>query len=378
MTKVAYIANIRLPTEKAHGVQIMKTCEGLAHCGLDLTLIVPRRLNSIHADPFEFYGVEPYFSIKRIPCLDLISFNILGSLGFFIESFSFFMFLKPYLKKMNFDVYYTRDQLLADWLSRRDEKPLVYEVHSLPEKKMPKFYKRIWENVSSFVVISQGLKDDLIKQGVHQNSVVIARDAVDLAMFDIKESREACREKLGLDHGEKMLVYTGHLYGWKGADTLADAASLLDSDIHVYFVGGTEDDVKRFKNTYQSDRVHILGWKPQREMPFWQKAADVLILPNSAERRISTHYTSPLKLFEYMVSGRPIVCSDIPSLREVLGGEEAVFFKPDDPASLAQAVKDVFARLPEREKIADSVRLRALKLYGWPARSECIANFIRL
>ncbi|MBI2989753.1 MAG: glycosyltransferase family 4 protein [Candidatus Magasanikbacteria bacterium] len=378
MTKVAYIANIRLPTEKAHGVQIMKTCEGLSECGLDVTLIVPKRLNSIKSDPFEFYGVKDSFSILRLPCLDFVSLCALGPFGFFLESLSFFYFLKRYLKKSGLELYYTRDQFLADWLSRSGEKPVVFEIHSLPEKKTPKLYNRIWRNLSSFVVISQGLKNDLVAQGVNPNSILIARDAVDMTMFDIPEPRDSCREKLGIGKQERMLVYTGHLYGWKGADTLAESASLLPSDIHIYFVGGTQEDIVRFRKAYQSDRLHIVGWRPQREMPFWQKAADILVLPNSAKQRISTHYTSPLKLFEYMVSGRPMICSDIPSLREVLSDEEAVFFKPDDPASLAEAIEQVFKHFAEREKAANTLQLKARSLYGWPARARNIADFIRL
>src|SRR5262249_13241169 len=70
--------------------------------------------------------------------------------------------------------------------------------------------------------------------------------------------------------------------------------------------------------------------------PRWLAAAAVLVLPNSRAEPISARYTSPLKLFEYMAAGRPIVASDLPSLREVLtGGRNAVLVPPDDPGALA-------------------------------------------
>ncbi len=70
--KLIYVANIRLPTEKAYGVQIMKTCEAIARLGIDVRLIIPTRKSIAFAgvNPFEHYGVEKNFTIQRIPTID--------------------------------------------------------------------------------------------------------------------------------------------------------------------------------------------------------------------------------------------------------------------------------------------------------------------
>ena len=81
-TKLLYIANIRLPTEKAHGIQIMKMCEAFAHEGVNVELVVPRRFNVIKEDPFAYYGVGKNFTTTRIPSFDLIAF---GKIGFFVQ-----------------------------------------------------------------------------------------------------------------------------------------------------------------------------------------------------------------------------------------------------------------------------------------------------
>ena len=62
--KIIYLANVRLPTEKAHGIQIVKMCEAFAGLGLEVELVVPNRLNSIQDDIFDYYGVKKNFVLK--------------------------------------------------------------------------------------------------------------------------------------------------------------------------------------------------------------------------------------------------------------------------------------------------------------------------
>src|SRR4051812_2503231 len=76
--KILYLANIRLPTEKAHGLQIMHMCEAFACIGADLTLLVPRRHNTaemaIIRDIYAYYGVNRNFAVQRLSCLDIFRF----------------------------------------------------------------------------------------------------------------------------------------------------------------------------------------------------------------------------------------------------------------------------------------------------------------
>jgi len=102
----------------------------------------------------------------------------------------------------------------------------------------------------------------------------------------------------------------------------------------------------------------------------------VLVLPNSAQEPISREYTSPLKLFEYMAAGRPIVASDLPSLREVLShSHNAWLVPPDDPAALAGALCTV------RDDPALGSRLAAqasadIAAYTWDGRARRLAAWM--
>src|SRR3989338_7774332 len=93
--KIIYLANARIPTEKAHGLQIMKMCEAFSllktenrKSKIEVGLIAPRRFNKIKQSPFKYYDVQPIFKITKLPCLDLTFFGF-GRAGFFIQIFTF-------------------------------------------------------------------------------------------------------------------------------------------------------------------------------------------------------------------------------------------------------------------------------------------------
>ena len=70
--KLIYFANVRIPTKKAHGLQIMKMVEAFALSGLEIELIIPWRFSKTKGDPFDYYQVKRIFKIKKLPSLDLI------------------------------------------------------------------------------------------------------------------------------------------------------------------------------------------------------------------------------------------------------------------------------------------------------------------
>jgi glycosyltransferase involved in cell wall biosynthesis len=116
-------------------------------------------------------------------------------------------------------------------------------------------------------------------------------------------------------------MYTGHLYRGKGVETLVEAAKRLN--INVYCVGGYDKDINRVKQKVgHPDNVTFTGFVDPAEIPVYQTAADILIAPYTEDSR---PWVSPLKLFEYMGAGRPIVASNREVLQEILtDGKNAV------------------------------------------------------
>jgi glycosyltransferase involved in cell wall biosynthesis len=191
-------------------------------------------------------------------------------------------------------------------------------------------------------------------------------------------SKEALRRELNLPLKKKIAMYTGHFYQWKGVEVLVQAASQLDPDIDVYLVGGKEADIQRLKESTARvswAKIKMIPFQPPSLAPKYQQAADVLVVPNIRASDDSSYYTSPLKLFQYMAAGRPIVASDLLSLRTVLNTETAYLVRPDDPQALAQGIRDALS--DDQEAARRSKRAQEeVKQYTWEKRAERILQFL--
>jgi len=367
--RLIYISNARIPTEKAHGIHIMKMCEVFAQMA-EVELVIPTRFNKIKEDPFKYYGIGPNFKIKKLFCFDPIPLDrYLGYSALWLESLSFTLSVFFYLLFRKSDIIYIRDKSLLSLSFFK--KNIIFESHTFPKNFI--FYSPFLKSLKGLVVITQKLKELFVGRGTSPEKILVAPDGVDIEMFDIRISMQEARGKLSLPQNKKIVLYTGHLYQWKGVYVLAEATQYLPEDVEVYLVGGTVEDIHKFKIQNSRYKIHVVGHRPYSEIPLWLKAADVLVLPNSAKEEISKHWTSPLKMFEYMASGRPIVASNLPSIKEILNKENAVLVERDDPQALALGIK----RALEDKSLSDKILKRAfsdVQQYSWQKRAEKILS----
>ncbi|MEK7647093.1 MAG: glycosyltransferase family 4 protein [Patescibacteria group bacterium] len=366
-----YLENMRLPTEKAHGIQIIKMCEAFAQSGVQTVLAVPS-FNKNARDAFSYYGVSEIFTIDNhykapnIKYLNVFSF-ILRTVIFFLS----FLLSKNWKKA---DLVFVRDANLAFLLALCGV-PFVWEVHQ-------DFYScradyAIKKSIATFF-ITRGLKEKFISHGVKdQDKLCVFPDAVGLDRFvSIKDVNEP-RKLVGLPADVPIVLYSGHLYEWKGAHILAEAASLVNSDVLFVFVGGTDKDVAAFREKYgQNPSIKILGHRPYAEMLKYEQSANILVIPNSTRFEISKSYTSPLKLFSSMASNIPIIASDLPSLREIVDDKMVFFVPPDNAERLAQMI-DYVIQHPAEAKVKSAAAFNEAKKYTWDARARGMLEVIK-
>jgi len=374
--KLIYITNNRIPTERAYGYQICKMCEEFGSLIGEVELWTAKRKNEIGKSVFEYYGIKKNFLIKEIKSFDFLKLDkYIGRISFLLHSISFLIFL--FFQKVDRNsIIYSRNVEIAFLFSLKKYK-VIYEAHSWPESKTW-LYNYLLKRLYKIIVISWGLEKLCLDQGLGKEKILVAPDGVDLKEFDIQISKEEARKKLDLPLDKKLILYSGHLYEWKGARTLADAANLLDKNKLIVFVGGRDEDINKFKTENKKIKnIIILGRVEHKFIPIYLKAADVLVLPNSKKEKISRHYTSPLKMFEYMASKRPIIASDLPSLREILKKDNCIFFEPDNSEDLANKIDLLFNNIELQKKIADKA-YTDVNNYSWQKRVNNIMNFIKI
>lgn len=369
MKRMRIVFHGRFPGEKAGSLFVGKSAEAFAAAGLEVELIAPRRYDRIQATPAQYWGLQDNFRVRYLPIIDLFSVPFLRHIAFFVSiaTYTPVVFFYLLFTRRAGDIVYSNEAfplLPASFLA-----PVVYELHDFPQRLFW-WYRMLFRRAALIVSTNQWKRDQLAEKfHVPAEHILVERNAVDAVGIDDASKSEA-RAKLGLDAAARYVVYTGQFYPWKGTDTLAEAAESVP-DAQFVFVGGVDADFARSQARWQHVKnIRFTGQVPHSEAALWQKVADVLVVPNTAKEEISAHYTSPMKLFEYMASGNPIVASDIPSIREVVDDKIVYFAEPDNAESFAQAIGKA---LTDPQALEHAVRASTLaREHTWEKRAARI------
>lgn len=363
--ELIYVAFLRLPTEKAHGAQIVKTCEALARQGTSLELWVPDRPTPIKESVEAYYGIRSQFPIRRFPTIETLGW---GRAGFVLQSLLFAFSVRAGLFGRKNVVVYCRDEIVVTTLLFLGVERVVWESHDGAWNTWARYAVR---HVQALVVVSGGLRAFYVERGVPEENISVIRNGIDLEAFEKAESKEKARARLALPQAEKIALYVGALDGWKGTDTLLKASQVLSQDERVVIIGGSTERIAALKREYPS--VIFVGQRPQSELADNLASADVVVLPNTGTSEIATKFTSPLKLLAYMASGRPIVATDLPATRELVDETSAYLVPADDPLALAEGIKESLRDTTSARRRTD-VAKEAVRAFSWEERAKTIAS----
>jgi glycosyltransferase involved in cell wall biosynthesis len=388
--RIRYFADIRFPLDRANGVQTMETCHALARRGHQVHLVVRPDSATPPRDPCEYYGLPATASLSiervRVPAWPAarraayVAHCLWKAAG-----------------PRGSDVVLTRDLTVAALLLRLPSAwraPLVYESHGfapavgeeLPQllagaavssatkrRRLEARERFVWNRADGYVTITGALARELETRFGPRPRLAVVPDGArlrDVGNLGLREVPGPCAPVIG---------YAGHLYPWKGLDVLLGALQRLP-DAQGLIVGGLDGEpdlarVRALAEQLAPGRVVFTGQVDPPRVPALLRDADVLVLPNPPNRT-SAAYTSPLKLFEYMAAGRPIVASDLPSLREVLRPDDnAVLFEAGNPEALAAGIARVLGDAGLASRLAARAREDVIE-WTWDRRAERLETLL--
>jgi glycosyltransferase involved in cell wall biosynthesis len=368
--KIVAISGSQVPSNMANSLQAMKAIHALAQLGHDVTLIVPTsdQPHSKWGELAAFYGLQKEFCLEYLP-------NASRRL-FFLSAVRRAKSLKP-------DLLYVWPVQSAT-LGLMSGLPVVLEMHDLPSGRIGPFWFRYFRDSRGkkrMAVITKALTDALTERYgafLHPSDVVLAPNGVELERFKHLLGPSMARRSLGLPEAPTV-VCTGHVYPGRGVELFVELAK-RQRGIRFVWAGGKQEDVEAWKaKTRAIPNLTFIGFVHNAQLPVYQTAADVLLMPYGREIGISSgmghsaQVSSPMKMFEYMATGRAIIASDLPVFHEVLNDSNAVFCPPEKVVAWDGALQALFDNPARREELATQARLDAQK-YSWTERAKNILD----
>ena len=386
---ILYLADIRFPLERANGVHTMETCAALAGRGHDVHLLVRPDTVTPPRDPFEYYDV-PATSRLRVECTPVGGPRPLRRAGYLA-----WMTLRL-LERRRWSAVYTPNLLLASValrLPRSRRPPVVFESHNFspsfaraaaaletgareagPRKlrRLERRERRVWRGAEGYVTTTRVLAGELRERFGARAHAATVPNAVRLDRVRAHTSPRRA--------GPPVVAYAGSLHPYTGADVLIEALAHVP-EVRGLIIGGHPQDAEDrdrldalARDLSMEERISFTGLVRPGEVLERLRGADILVLPLCDMPH--TRYDSPMKLFEYLAVGRPIVASDLLSTREIfINGQTARFFEAGNPAALATEVQAVLADPATADRMGRAA-LEAAAHYTWARRAERIERLL--
>lgn len=371
-------------------MQIIQTVDALACVGVEITLVVPEAGPTHAIQAVLNRDLHPNVRLMEIPDISRRWWFPLRS------NRPFFWRAKKYLANSIADAVLLRNLKLAGrLLDAKPKLPVFFETHEIfsqsyldahlthtaahkrKHASLLSLERKVYGNSAGLIAITSALAADVRAQFNASAQICIAPDGVDLD--SAARAKTKIKNATLVERPQATVLYLGSLHQWKGVETLVAAMDSVPN-AHLTIAGGEEHRIQALRDFARtklaSARIHFLGKVPPAQRFEVINSADICVLPLT-RNSIASRYTSPLKLFEYMAMGKPIVAGDLPAIREILTHEiNALLVPPENPSALALALN----RLVEDAELATRLGKAAAEAaqdYSWRKRAQTVASFIQ-
>ena len=294
------------------------------------------------------------------------------------------------------DLIYSRDRfsfLLALLPARLKKKPIVYEVNGLTSEQrkmhgdhlLNRVYvwlletldKSAFKNATRVVCVTDTIRDFYSERfPEYAEKVSTVANGVNTSLFHplaVDGEVTALRERLGFDEGDEIVAYVGNLSLWQGVEHLVRCApKATEKNPAVKFMivghGPTYSRCRKLAEELGvGDNLRFIGQVPYSSLGHYVNLADVCVAPYT--RGIPN---CPIKIYEYLACGKPIVCSDIPGIDNLRDSGALILVEPNNPEALATALLDTLAnaelRIAQKE-----LGPKTISEYTWENTAKKVA-----
>ena len=362
--KIHYIAASAFPSRAANSVHVMKMCAAFGRLGHDVVLFA-RGHGPL---PYDEYGVDEVFDYEYIPMLGI------PKVASVVNSAMLYAAVR---RRGAPDVFQGRHVLGLLSVSAMG-RPLVYHSHAYPTTTSDRWLQNALFRRPSFAKLACNNRA-LVRAYREAFPALRSKDVAVIPSGAEPPDLDAPLAPVPSWPGRPgalQVGYVGHLYDGRGVDImLALAARLPDVDVHL--VGGAAEDVERWRQHSGASGVHFHGHMPHAGLSAYFRRFDVLLAPYQDTVRVSggvgdtSRWMAPLKVFEYMSYGLPIVASRMPAIKEVLAdGENALLVAGDRVDEWVAAVEHVRAHPDRAARLGAQAREDFLREHTWTARAQ--------
>ncbi len=400
--KVAYISadkGIPIGGNKGASVHIRNFCQALKEQGCEVHIFSARDTTDLEPDfKFPVYTVNPdekasgSLSTKSHPQGDHNLTREIKALAVNSNLTNLVLKLHP---KLKFDFIYERYSLWSfagAQLAALLKIPFILEVNSPLIEEEKKFRtlnleplaktieKFNFSKADKIMVVSEALKDYVIKKGASNRKVLILPNAVNSELFNPQVvATDSVPKMLNNQKGKKFVLgFVGSLKPWHGIRLLTETFLKLyqqDKTYHLLIVG--EGPEKKFledvqKKNHLNGALTLLGAVPHHRIPGLIQNMDVALAPYP---KLKHFYFSPLKLFEYMAVGKPVVASNSGQIRNIIKhGQDGLLFSPGNQKSLIQQIEILRNNPHLRQTLGEKAAHKVLKNYVWEKNAKRVLD----
>lgn len=372
---ILYFSGVKLPSKSAASIHVMKMAQAFAVAGHHVELYAKGKVGASKKRIFKRYAIEKPFTLHLSPFIKVPVYTHSKPLRQLSKR-------KPKIKIRRPDLVFGRDPV-ALALFCPSNIPVIFETDAMPYGKHYNwaFLKLLHQpNFRGIVTQSDALKTALLLryEELGGEQVFVAHDGADLREYIASHARDT---KLLKGRPDALKVgYAGSLYPGKGVEIIERIAKICpEYDFHV--VGGTKWQLHKYHTKQLPKNLFFYGYKKHAEIPSYLKAFDIVVAPYQHHALIRTgknvsRWISPMKLFEYMAAEKPIICSDLPQITEILTDKRnALLTAPSDEKKWAEKIRYLHQNPEITQQLAQQALIDAKGKYTWDQRAHAIVKF---